>query len=135
MPSPSTSTSPSLSPSPSPSPSSGPLALAQVHYERALEAFSSARAPSRLSYLVYGNVDHKRCEFVRERLADVALGRLPDLDKYLDGNGQRRAVTDSDRERTPRGPSTAPPPRIASYAAACPSAADQWLDSERSGAS
>ena len=92
-------------------------------------------APSRLSYLVYGNVDHKRCEFVRERLADVSLGRLPDLDKYLDGNGQRRAVTDSDRERTPRGPSTAPPPRIASYAAACPSAADQWLDSERSGAS
>ena len=107
----------------------GDFEAAKAHYERALEAFSSARPPSRLSYLVYGNIDHKRCEFVRERLADVALGRLPDLDKYLDSFGHRRAVTEYDREAQPREapgaapgvPPVAPPARLASYAAASPS--------------
>ena len=70
----------------------GDLPAAKGYYERALVAFSTP-APSRLSYMMYGDVDRKRAEFVRERLVDIEYGRLPDLDKYLDGYGNRRDVT------------------------------------------
>jgi len=71
----------------------GDFASAKAYYERALTAFDGP-PPSRLSYLVYGDVDRKRSDFVRERLLDIEHGRKPDLDKYLDGNGQRRNVTE-----------------------------------------
>ena len=46
----------------------------------------------------------RRCAFVRERLVDIEFGRKPDLDKYLDGYGKERAVTDD---------LAAPPPKAA----------------------
>eukprot|EP00322_Chrysochromulina_rotalis_P018630 CAMPEP_0115848512 /NCGR_PEP_ID=MMETSP0287-20121206/10963_1 /TAXON_ID=412157 /ORGANISM="Chrysochromulina rotalis, Strain UIO044" /LENGTH=391 /DNA_ID=CAMNT_0003302433 /DNA_START=17 /DNA_END=1193 /DNA_ORIENTATION=+ len=80
----------------------GDFATAKAYYERALICFEGP-APSRLSYVLYGDVDSKRCEFVRERLVDIEFGRLPDLDKYLDGYGKRRDVTpDLARDQPPR---------------------------------
>ena len=37
--------------------------------------------------------DHSLQDFVRERLIDIQFGRKPDLDKFLDGYGQKRYVT------------------------------------------
>jgi signal recognition particle GTPase len=70
----------------------GDFATAKTYYERALQAFEGP-PPSRFSYMLYGDVDRKRCDFVRERLIDIEHGRKPDLDKYLDGYGNRRDVT------------------------------------------
>jgi len=70
----------------------GDFVSAKQYYERALIAFEGP-PPSRFTYLFYGDVDRKRCEFVRERLVDIQYGRKPDLDKYLDGYGNRRDVT------------------------------------------
>uniref|UniRef100_A0A7S2JAB3 Uncharacterized protein n=1 Tax=Haptolina brevifila TaxID=156173 RepID=A0A7S2JAB3_9EUKA len=80
----------------------GDLPRAKQYYERALVAFDTP-PPSRMSYLLFGDVDRKRCEFVRERLVDIEFGRLPDLTKFLDGYGKRREVTDDLKEekRTP----------------------------------
>jgi hypothetical protein len=38
-------------------------------------------------------------EFVKERLIDISWGRKPDVDKFLDENGNKRAVPPPDRER------------------------------------
>lgn len=88
----------------------GDFATAKTYYERALAAFDGP-APSRISYLLYGDVDRKRCEFVRERLVDIEHGRKPDLDKYLDGYGNRRDVTPelASDTPTPRMPPTVDP--------------------------
>jgi hypothetical protein len=51
--------------------------------------------------MMYGHVNGKRCDFVRERLVDVEFRRKPDLDKYMDGYGYRRDVT-SDMATEPK---------------------------------
>ena len=65
---------------------------ARAHYEKALSSFQR-RPPSRLWIAIYGDVDRRRCDFVRERIVDLDFGRKPDLDKYLDGLGHKRDVT------------------------------------------
>lgn len=65
---------------------------ARTHYEQALAHFQ-LDPPSRFWKAVYGDVDRRRCDFVRERLVDLEFGRKPDLDKYLDGFGYKRDVT------------------------------------------
>ena len=66
---------------------------AKEHYLAAMAAFQK-HPPSRVWTALYGDVDKRRCEFVRERLVDIEFGRKPDLDKYLDGSGYKREVTD-----------------------------------------
>lgn len=70
----------------------GELDGAREHYHAALAAFQR-HPPSRVWVALYGDVDSRRCDFVRERLADVEAGRKPDLDTYLDGTGYRRKAT------------------------------------------
>jgi hypothetical protein len=70
----------------------GDFDSAKDHYHLALNAFQR-EAPSRWSLALYGDIDHKRCQFVKERLVDIEFGRKPDLDKFLDGYGQKRDVT------------------------------------------
>jgi len=70
---------------------------AKDYYHRALVAFSTP-PPGRLSFMLYGHVDKKRCDFVKERLMDIENGRTPDLSKFLDGNGVRRDVTEDLKE-------------------------------------
>ena len=78
----------------------GDFDAARAYYEHALAVFD-ARAgptrfmpgPSRIWTVVYGDIDQKRRDFVRERLVDVEFRRKPDLDQYLDQYGARRRVT------------------------------------------
>ena len=86
---------------------------ARGHYEAALAAFDRS-APSRFWVAIYGDVDQRRREFVRERLVDVELRRKPDLDKYLDGYGTKREVT-PDLSQPPRPPTK---PNLATIASA-----------------
>jgi hypothetical protein len=87
------------------------FATAKEYYERALAAFEGPSGDSgsrfSFSYLVYGNVNRKRCEFVRERLVDIEFNRRPDLEKYLDGYGQKRTVTPDMAEKPPPRPTYA----------------------------
>lgn len=74
----------------------GEFAEAKQYYEAALAAFDPGHNSSRMSRFwnaLYGDVDRKRRDFVRERLVDIEFGRKPDLDKYLDGFGVKRDVT------------------------------------------
>ena len=67
---------------------------AETHYRAALSAFQK-HPVGRVYAAVYGDVDKRRCDFVKERLVDIEHGRKPDLEKYLDGNGHKREVTDA----------------------------------------
>ena len=67
---------------------------AKTHYLAALAAFQK-HPVGRVWAALYGDVDKRRCDFVQERLVDIQFGRKPDLDKYLDGNGLKRDVTEA----------------------------------------
>ena len=71
----------------------GDFESAKEHYLAALNAFQK-HPPSRVWAALYGDVDKRRCDYVRERLIDIEFGRKPDLGKYLDGFGRKRDVTE-----------------------------------------
>lgn len=67
-------------------------AEARTHYEAALALFRSERTPSLERWLgwLYADVTQSRILFVKERLLDVALERLPERE-FLDEWGTKRA--------------------------------------------
>ena len=79
----------------------GEFEEAKGYYEQALAAFQRS-PPSRFWIALYGDVDQRRCEFVRERLVDCELRRTPDLEKYLDGRGHKRPVVADLAQPPPR---------------------------------
>ena len=72
----------------------GEMEAAQAYYDQAIEAFRKARTPM-FERFFYGDANRRRIDFVKERLVDITWGRKPDGDKYLDENGQKRAVPEA----------------------------------------
>ena len=67
-----------------------------------------------LERMIYGNPNQRRIDFVKERLVDIAWGRKPDGDKYLDENGNKKpvpeAMTHGSESQAAEQALTPPPP-------------------------
>ena len=72
----------------------GEMEAAKAYYEQAVDAFKKAYTPM-LERMIYGNPNQRRIDFVKERLVDIAWGRKPDGDKYLDENGNKKPVPEA----------------------------------------
>jgi len=62
---------------------------AKSYYEQAISAFD-AISTSRVTWLFYGDVNEKRCNYIRKRLLDLADAKQPPRANYLDGTGKER---------------------------------------------
>lgn len=73
--------------------------LAEEYYERALEEFEKVPL-SRLSvtWLIYGNVNAKRIEYIQQRVASLKAGKPPDGSTYQDGTGKERQWSKEEME-------------------------------------
>ena len=72
----------------------GEMEAAQAYYDQAITEFKKAKTPL-FERFFYGDANKRRIDFVKERLVDITWGRKPDVDKYLDENGNKRAVPDA----------------------------------------
>jgi len=75
---------------------------AQVYYERAIQMFEKVPV-STLDWLLYGNVNQRRVEYIKARLVELGLDRKPDASQYLDGVGRRQAWSESERSGREQG--------------------------------
>lgn len=77
----------------------GQDSLATEYYERALEEFANVPL-SRLSvtWLLYGNVNTKRIEYIQQRLVSLKSGKPPDGSVYQDGSGKERQWSKEEME-------------------------------------
>jgi len=66
------------------------LELAKKYYTLALELFEAKCATSRLTWLVYGDINQRRVDYVKARVGSLSIGQKPDKSKYLDGYGKEQ---------------------------------------------
>jgi len=64
--------------------------LAKKYYTAALELFESKCATPRLTWLLYGDINQRRVDYIKARLALLSLGQKPTKSSYLDGYGKER---------------------------------------------
>ena len=79
--------------------------LSRNYYESAMSTFESI-TPSRITKLLFGDINAARVAHIRTRLEQLDRGEKPDVSKYLDGNGATRQWTGS----PPAMPNTDQPP-------------------------
>ena len=64
--------------------------LARVYYQLGLTEFASLGATGGFTWLIYGDVNQKRIEFIGKRLQALGAGEKPDFRKFLDGEGREQ---------------------------------------------
>jgi len=74
---------------------------AEGFYKAAIQLFEQNKTGS-LTWILYGDVNAKRLEYVKARVGELSQKQRPDLQKYLDGNGREQKWTKS--EMTPGMP-------------------------------
>ena len=79
--------------------------LSRNYYESAMSTFESI-TPSRITKLLFGDINAARVAHIRTRLEQLDRGEKPDVSKYLDGNGATRQWTGP----APAMPNTEHPP-------------------------
>lgn len=68
---------------------------AKIYYKQGLEMFE-ALPTSKVTWLFYGDVNAKRINYIKARLTDLAVEKLPDKSKYLDSYGAERQWSKSE---------------------------------------
>jgi len=74
----------------------GEVEAAQVYYQQAIHAFeagaTSTKLIDKIDKVINGNINQKRADFVKDRFIDIAWGRKPDTNKYLDSQGRKKTT-------------------------------------------
>lgn len=68
---------------------------AKIYYKQGLEGFEKLPT-SKFTWLLYGDVNAKRINYIKARLTDLAIEKLPDKSKYLDSYGAERQWSKSE---------------------------------------
>jgi len=64
--------------------------LAKKYYVKALELFEGSCSTGTMIWLMYGDVNQRRVDYVKARVGLLSLSQTPDKSKYLDGYGKER---------------------------------------------
>ena len=73
-----------------------------AYYEQAVSAFEEMGTP-RMTWVLYGNVNTKRADYLRKRILEVRNARPVDPASYLDGYGREKQFTPAEMAGAERG--------------------------------
>ncbi|KAL1528088.1 hypothetical protein AB1Y20_009454 [Prymnesium parvum] len=66
------------------------LEISKKYYTKAIETFENHCSTSRLTWLLYGDINQRRIDYIKGRIGSLAMGKKPDKSKYLDGYGKEQ---------------------------------------------